>query len=162
MASATTSPMNDLVQLSFRDDDNSLIATGVGDILILAADALKEPHVIAIPDSIDMRKEFEQRNRDDPRRPSNGLIWLGLTVLSADGKQAATVGKDGTIHVWNVATRTVRYALRGARQKDLMGGGVTTMAFSPDTQWLAAAVETGWEPDIGKIGHVEAWRLPKD
>ena len=70
---------------------------------------------------------------------------LGV-AFSLDGKTLASAGQDGTVRLWDVATRKVLgEPLRGHE------GNVLGVAFSPDGKTLASAGQDGtrlWDLDL--------------
>src|SRR5262245_58598204 len=80
------------------------------------------------------------RAADEPRRDEAQLTALKghahtITCLAytAAGDVLASGGKDGTVILWDVATRRARITLPD--HKDM----VTAVAFSPDGRFLASA-----------------------
>ena len=70
-------------------------------------------------------------------------------ACSPDGKKIASAGDDGAVKIWDFASGKVLLTLG----KDLQGADA--VAFSPDGQFLAAAVNAG-----GRRGHaVQIWDL---
>lgn len=69
---------------------------------------------------------------DDPRRAIDAL------VLSGDGTRAATAGRGGEIHVWDLEAKVVLHRLpaRGER--------VRALALSADDRILVAGNDAGW------------------
>jgi WD40 repeat protein len=82
--------------------------------------------------------------RFDTRTPVQAL------ALSADGRAVATAHASGTARIWTVQGRLVR-VLRGHR------GGVTDVAFSPQSGRLATASTDGtariWDARSGRLQH---------
>lgn len=68
--------------------------------------------------------------------------WVGSVAFSPDGKTLAVGCNDGTVKLWDVASRTLLRTLQKARRESLNGwiGGVLSLAFSRDGKVLAA----GW------------------
>src|SRR5262249_40207058 len=69
-------------------------------------------------------------------------------VLSADGRRRATVGRDGSIQVWNFPDRTIERVI-DARERP-----VRSLAFSPDGRRLAGGTVYGsvllWDVESGE------------
>ncbi|HUY92925.1 MAG TPA: WD40 repeat domain-containing protein [Pirellulales bacterium] len=91
--------------------------------------------------------------------PVATLHWHRDAVLSAAFSPSqpliATGSRDGTIAVWNVG-RGLWNAVLGVRERSLRAnaGGVETLAFSADGDWLASA---GTDQTIG-IWNTSTWR----
>jgi len=98
----------------------------------------------------------------------------GAITFAPDGKTLASLGEDGFIKLWTVATGKQRLRIRGtggAAGKRHLRAGETgheacCVAFSPDGKLLASGQEDGsvrfWDPATGKevgrlLGH--RWRV---
>jgi len=136
-----------LCSVSFCSGGKIVSVACEGDICLWNPLKKDEPEKVRIPDSIDPLKRLDTRM---PTGSVNRRIFIGMTVLSPDCDRAATVNVDGSIAVWDVATREVRQILAGARIPDLAGGGVEAMAFSPDGKIVASA---------NRNGKVEVWQI---
>lgn len=78
-----------------------------------------------------------------------GPPWpVKAVTFSPDGSEVITGSEDGTVRIWDIATRTVLKTLTGHCN------AVWDVAFSPDGQRLATASEDGtarlWDPRSGQ------------
>ena len=82
---------------------------------------------------------------------------LTQVAIAPDGTWLASVGRDGTVRIWDPATGQQKAALAGH------DGPVRTVAIAPDGTWLASGGEDGkvriWDPATGRrlaavTGHV--------
>ncbi|MCY3019594.1 MAG: WD40 repeat domain-containing protein [Planctomycetota bacterium] len=73
-------------------------------------------------------------------------------AFSADGKLLASGGQDGTVKLWEMATRTAQTTLKAH------SGTVRSLAFSSDGRWLAS----GGEDKTVKLWDVATGQLSAD
>src|SRR5207249_2262630 len=71
----------------------------------------------------------------DAARGGEGVAFKGVedllaVTLSADGKQAATAGKDGVVRLWDAATD------KPQRQFAAVKGAIRSVTFAPDGKRL--------------------------
>ena len=73
-------------------------------------------------------------------------------AFSPDGRTLAGGGDEDTVHLWDVATGTLRHTLEGH------GDGVHSVAFSPDGRILASGGGDNtihlWDAAAGSLRHV--------
>jgi WD40 repeat protein len=87
-------------------------------------------------------------------RFKDGVMELGTLALAfgPDGKALASVHKDKTVHLWDMAGRKELHQLKGPDK------GVLSVAFAPDGKTLAVGNADGtvrlWDPATGKAGRV--------
>lgn len=96
------------------------------------------PLTIKLPVVLHEVAESEQLLATLPRQTD----WITAVAFSPDGKLLAAGCNDGTITLWDVASRRQVRVLQSSRRQPLMGwiGGVGSLTFSPDGRTLAA----GW------------------
>ncbi|MFO1500400.1 MAG: serine/threonine-protein kinase [Verrucomicrobiota bacterium] len=92
----------------------------------------------------------------------NSGTWVDSLAFSSDGNKLASACHDGSIHLWDLATRQVIKTLAGH------SSWIPTIAFSPDDKMLASASTDHtvklWDIDTGQSatlrGHLnEVWAL---
>lgn len=93
------------------------------------------PTIVSLPDCIDPDKQ-EVALLSGPRP-------YPLNTISKDCNIAASRLEDGSIAVWMVESRTVNYILVGDSIPDHMGGGIQSIAFSPDNKFIASGNTNG-------------------
>jgi len=130
--------------INFCPDANTVAIATPGLVQFWKPENNNQLRNINVPDSINPLKTLN--NIEPMSRP----IFVGMVVLSHDCGTAASVIEDGSIVVWDVQTRTVQLKLVGSRIPDLMGGGIETMAFSPDKSLFASG---------NRNGKVQLWKL---
>ncbi len=80
------------------------------------------------------------------------------TVISPDGKLAASAGADHSVRLWNVAQKRLLATLAGHQVP------VVALAFSPDGQFLASAESLPAAAALARDGRhrpIRLWRLTK-
>ena len=74
--------------------------------------------------------------------------WINALAFSADGQRLASGSSDGTVRVWNLATKKAERVLKATRAE------VRSVALSADGRWLAAGVRYGpikvWDLQSGQ------------
>lgn len=130
--------------ITFCPDANTVAIATPGLVQLWKPQNNNQLRNINVPDSINPWKTLNERE------PMSRPIFVGMVVLSPDCRTAASVIKDGTIVLWDVEKRTVEQKLVGSRIPNLAGGGVQTMAFSPDKSLFASG---------NRNGKVELWKL---
>lgn len=102
-------------------------------------------------------KFFDAQNgKQATGNPINHEKPIRAAAFSPDGKLLATGGEDGSIQIWDAATRLQKQKMSSAHS-----GPVTTLAFSPDNTTLASgSVDTNiilWDAQKGSkrtpLGH---------
>ena len=73
---------------------------------------------------------------------TNGFFYTPKVTISPDGLLAVSQFVDGTLGVWDTRTGTMRRLLRGFNSTT-MGGDVSAIAFSRDSQRLAVGSRSG-------------------
>ena len=135
----------ELGQVSFCPDTNTVAIVTPFKLTFWDPLDNKKPRIISLPESIDpMRKKLPF---------GGGSIMCPRNTLSRDCKTVATSLEDGAIAVWNVKTKTIKCILIGDHTRDLMGGGIETIAFSPDDQLLGSG---------NRNGKVQIWGIKGD
>ena len=73
---------------------------------------------------------------------------MNSVAFSPDGKMLASVGRDKTVKLWDVESRSELYTFKGHSSR-----GVNSVAFSPDGKLLASASRSGlvklWDVENG-------------
>ena len=135
----------ELGQVSFCPDTNTVAIAAPPKLTFWDPLDNKKPRIISLPESIDpMRKKLPF---------GGGPIMRPRSTLSRDCKTAATILEDGAIAVWNVKTKNIKCILIGDHTSGLMGGGIETIAFSPDGQLLGSG---------NRNGKVQIWGIKED
>ncbi len=134
--------------ITFCPDANTVVIATPGLILFWKPQNNNQVQRINIPDSINPEKNINGLGPDDSRP-----IYIGMTIVSHDGKTAATVIKDGSIVVWDIETRAIQQKLAGLRIPDSAGGGIRAITFSSDKRLLASG---------NRNGTVEIYRLAEE
>jgi WD40 repeat protein len=132
--------------LRFRQGDRTLIVASEDKLRFWDVTTDNEPRTVRVRTS---QKEPSEAGYI-PLEPFSGPCHTNTVALSVDESVAAIDDEHGTIHIWDMATQSIRCSCVGPRLENTLGGGVRSFALSPDGQWLAATVH----------GHVEMWRLP--
>jgi WD40 repeat protein len=104
--------------------------------------------------------------------PQGHVTALYALAVSPDGRHAASGDRIGAVHVWDLSTGKLKQSFQvptlytyDPRQRKRSIGGIRTLAFSPDGNYLAAG-------GIGQVGNVDGlsgpvhvevwdWRLPR-
>jgi len=136
--------------VSFGPDGKTLAVCSAGQVRFWNPDAAVEARMVRLPDAIDEEKKLEQRFPDGIP-PGSRPIFMGMVALAGNHKTAASVNLDGTIAVWDVSTRKVQHTLMGRRVRDLAGGGIDSLVFSPTGRQVAAGT---------RDGRTKLWELP--
>jgi WD40 repeat protein len=130
-----------------------------GDTELLTAGADQIVHVWDVGSGKELR-QFNKppRNGDEGPGPRVGRSRLGRRgipfrgSLSADGKRLATLGYDGRMHLWNVATGEEVAGFNGSLLGNVAGQG--DLAISPDGLMIAVRGPDDWvhlcSADTGK------------
>lgn len=132
-------------QVSFCPDTNTVAIATAPELTFWDPLDNKKPRIISLPESIDPRRK---------KLPFGGVPMLGRglgggpimmprSTLSRDCKTVATILEDGAIAVWNVKPKIIKCILIGDHISNTMGGGIQTIAFSPDGQLLASGNSNG-------------------
>ena len=135
----------ELGQVSFCPDTNTVAIMTPFKLIFWGPLDNKKSRIVSLPESIDpMRKKLP---------PGGGPIMCPRNTLSRDCKTVATGLEDGTIAVWDVKTKAIKCFLIGDHTPNLMGGGIETIAFSPDNHLLGSG---------NRNGKVQIWRINGD
>ena len=126
-------------QLTFWNPPEDGNGDGTTEVVRPPHDALRAQ--MGLPSRLEWERERERDRR--PGGLGGGVFMLHRNVLSADAATVATGLRDGRVAVWDVNTKAVRAVLAGARRADVLGGGVETIAVSPDGRRVATGNSNG-------------------
>ena len=146
---------NEGSDLLFSRDGGTLgIATGGQSIHVWNFRANK-PSRVQVPDVLvgKPRVNGPWDGTQQDWRPMNaplGEFSFGMARLAPGLRAAASVLENGSVAIWDVAGRRLLRILPTAHEPGVFGGGVRTLAISPNGALLAAG---------NMRGDVEVWRL---
>ena len=154
------------------DDDSHLVFSRDGATLAIAGDGTvihlwnfakdKQPACTRVPDALIGTPRINGTGFSPQEgRPMNaplGAFAFGPACLSDDLRTAACVLENGSIAIWDIASRRVRTILPKGSGRDSIGDcpyvgcGIRTVSFSPDGRVLAIVSGVG-------DGCIDVWQL---
>ncbi len=134
-----------LIAIASSRDGSTLVTAGAHEVRLWDARTLKP--LGRLRDGKRPYKGLEYGSQSEAeaaaaKRPAGPTYSYEAVVFSPDSRLLATAGDDGSVRLWDVATRRLRGRLTGH------SGKVTDVAFSRDGETLASA---------GRDGTVRLW-----
>ena len=128
-------------------DGQQLAVSGYGRVTLIAAEKGSQPRVVEAPEAVVSR--YPKTNSPNQSGPDfgGGVSYASITAIASDLRSAASIMPNGSIGIWEIASRTIERRLPAPDDnvlvQDSAGKGLRHLTFSPDSRRLAATTFRG-------------------
>ena len=132
--------------VQWAPDGQRLAVSGPGRVTLVSPEKGSQPQVIMAPEEVISRFPKGDDSKVSGPEPG-GIKFASVTALSPDVRTAASVVPDGSVGIWDLATRKVIQKLPAPPEsvivRDSVGKGLRNLVFAPDGRRLACTTIRG-------------------